>query len=56
MEKFFTDRSNGVLCDGFLSTALQVNIKASIPNWESNKNYSDQVILCTEGQKINKGQ
>jgi hypothetical protein len=27
MEKFYTDRKEGRLCDGFLSTAIQVNEK-----------------------------
>jgi hypothetical protein len=28
MEKVYNDRSNGGLCDGFLSTAFQVNEKS----------------------------
>jgi hypothetical protein len=47
MEKFFTDRSNGGLCDGFLSTALKVNEKSLHTKFGVNQTYSDQVMLLT---------
>jgi hypothetical protein len=49
MKIFYTDRSNGGLCDRFLSTALQVNDKKACmyTKFEVNQTYSDQVMLWT---------
>jgi hypothetical protein len=58
MEKFYTDRSNRGLCDGFLSTARQVNKKNLHTKFGINQTYNDQVVLWTSlfSKKINKGQ
>jgi hypothetical protein len=59
MEKFYTERSNGGLCDGFLCTDLQVNKKRLHIKFEVNQTYCDQVMLWTSllsYKKINIGQ
>jgi hypothetical protein len=58
MEKFYTDRSNGGLCDGFITTALQVNEKSLHTKFGVNQTFSDQVMLWTSllSKKIYKGQ
>jgi hypothetical protein len=57
MEQFYTDRSNGGLCDGFLSTALKVKEKGLHTKFGVNQTYSDQVMLGQANfvRKLTKG-